>query len=223
MSCGDAWWVWRTRGAAVANGLIAVERWNRVGINRLRLTAAGRRTLIDHGVDPTSLFAPRRPVATKDVAHTLWINDLRVVFRRSEVPFDKVLPAWQLQRRLSPPPAAIPDVLAIRQDDRRRSGLVCACEVDLGGERLSRIFLPKLVKLNDLVRDWSGDARSVVIVFTRGAQRAASIQKSLASATGGFVEAVVYELPSSGGVEGLATLTKALVGVLLVAGTVETN
>ncbi|MGH7487204.1 MAG: hypothetical protein ACRD3J_07165 [Thermoanaerobaculia bacterium] len=198
----------------VANGLIAVERWNRVGINRLRLTATGRRTLIAHGADPASLFAPRRPVAAKDVAHTLWINDLRVIFRRSDVPFDRVLPAWQLQRRLSPPPAAIPDVLAIRQNDTHAAGFVCACEVDLGGERLAKIFLPKLIKLNNLVRDWSGDSHSAVIVLTRGPQRAASIRELLASVTGNRLEAVVHELPSVGGVDGLAALTEALADVL---------
>jgi len=195
---------------ALASGWIAVERWNRVGINRLRLSASGRRMLVDHGADPASLFAPRRPVATKDVAHTLWINDLRVVFLKSEVPFDRVVPAWQLQRRFSPPPAAIPDVLAVRQDDAAHPGLVCACEVDLGGERLARVFLPKLIKLTEVVRDWSGDAASSVLVFTRGAQRAASIREFLASMSRHRLEAMVHELPSGGGIEGLAALREAV-------------
>jgi hypothetical protein len=196
---------------SLTSGLIAVERWNRVGINRLRLTASGRRLLIAHGADPSSLFAPRRAVATKDVAHTLWINDLRVVFLRSEIPFDRVVPAWQLQRRLSPPPAAIPDVLAIRQSDAGDPGLVCACEVDLGGERLAKVFLPKLIKLNNVVRDWSGDSRSAVLVFTRGAQRAASIRELLTSMVRDHLEAVVHELPAVGGIEGLAVLARVLV------------
>ncbi|MGH9424003.1 MAG: hypothetical protein ACRD3J_28770 [Thermoanaerobaculia bacterium] len=206
---------------AVANNWIAVERWNRVGINRLRLTTSGRRLLIAHGADPASLFTPRRPVATKDMAHTLWINDLRVVFLKSEMPFDRVVPAWQLQRRLSPPPAAIPDVLAIRQDDASgeasgEAGIVCACEVDLGGERLARVFLPKLIKLNDLVRDWSGGARSSVVVLTRGAQRAASIREFLATGAREHLESVVHELPSSSGIDGLASLRKILSVVVTV-------
>jgi len=199
---------------SLTSGLIAVERWNRVGINRLRLTETGRRTLATVGVDPVSLFAPRRPVATKDVAHTLWINDLRVAFMKSERPFDSILPAWQLQRRLSPPPAAIPDVLAIRKDDGRHSGFVCACEVDLGGERLSKIFLPKLVKLSGLVRLWSGDSRSAVIVLTRGAHRAASIREMLTSVLGDRMQATVRELPSGDGVDGLLALTEAVAAAL---------
>jgi hypothetical protein len=195
---------------AVVSGWIAVERWNRVGINRLRLTASGRHMLIAHGADPSSLFTPRRPVATKDLAHTLWINDLRVVFLKSEIPFDRVVPAWQLQRRLSPPPAAIPDVLAIRQADAGDPGLLCACEVDLGGERLAKVFLPKLIKLKNVVRDWSGDSRSAVLVFTRGAQRAASIRELLRSVVRDHLETVVHELPTVGGVEGLAVLARVL-------------
>jgi hypothetical protein len=208
---------------SVANSLIAVERWNRIGINRLRLTASGRRTLIDHNVDAASLFAPRRPVATKDMAHTLWINDLRVVFRRSEMAFDTILPAWQLQRRLSPPPPAIPDVLAIRRTDLRRPGFMCACEVDLGGERLAKIFLPKLMKLSMLIRDWSGDSSSAVIVLTRGTQRAGSIRELLASVTGNRLEAVVHELPSEGGVDGLLALTRAIAAVLPFTGPLQTS
>jgi hypothetical protein len=208
---------------SVASGLLAVERWNRVGINRLRLTSDGRRSLIDHGVDSTSLFAPRRSVATKDVAHTLWINDLRVVFRRSKVAFDSVLPAWQLQRRLSPPPAAIPDVLAIRNDDGCHAGFVCACEVDLGGERLSKIFLPKLVKLSALVGDWSGESCSAVMVFTRGARRAASIRELLSSVAGDRLQAVVHELPSTDGVDGPLALTGAIADVLPFTGPLQTS
>jgi hypothetical protein len=198
---------------SLTSGLIAVERWNQVGINRLRLTEAGRRALTAWGVDLVSLFAPRRPVATKDVAHTLWINDLRVAFMKSESPFDSILPAWQLQRRLSPPPAAIPDVLAIRQPDSNQAGLVCACEVDLGGERLTNVFLPKLVKLINLVRDWSGDSPSAVIVFTRGAQRAKSIRRLLASSAQDNVETLVQELPNSAGGNALSALRDVLAGL----------
>src|SRR5438128_267538 len=58
--------------------MISVERLNRTGINRLRLTAAGRDFLVASGVRSADLFAPRRPTALKDLAHVLWINDLRV-------------------------------------------------------------------------------------------------------------------------------------------------
>jgi hypothetical protein len=160
---------------AVRNGWIAVERWNRVGINRLRLTRVGREAVMRTGGDEKSLFVPKRPVATKDVSHTLWINDVRVALQRCGTPFDAVLAAWQLQRRMIPPPVAIPDVLAIRKSRVGLPELVFACEIDLGGERLTRTFLPKLVALHELMREWSGGANAKILVLTLGAQRVSAI------------------------------------------------
>jgi len=157
---------------AVRNGWIAVERWNRVGINRLRLTALGREAVVRVRGDAISLFVPRRPVATKDVAHTLWINDVRVALQKHAC-FDVVLAAWQLQRRMTPPPAAIPDVLAIRKPRHDVAGLIFACEIDLGGERLTRTFLPKLETLHSLITEWSVETK--ILILTQGAQRAAVI------------------------------------------------
>ena len=97
-------------------------------------------------------------VALKDVMHTCWINDLRVLLRRAPRPFDTISAAWTLQRSLVPPPSAIPDVLAIRAPHERDPGFVLACEVDLGGERVKGVFAPKLVKLASLLRTWAAGA-----------------------------------------------------------------
>jgi hypothetical protein len=162
----------------IARGFLLAQRWNNIGVNRLRLTFLGRDELVSRGFAKESqLFAPRKGVALKDIAHTLWINDLRIVFGQCEPGFDVVLPAWALQRRFSPVPRAIPDVLAVRSPQADDAGRLVAAEVDLGGERLNAIFLPKLVRLQKLVREWAADAPSQIVVFTRGAQRAALLEQ----------------------------------------------
>jgi hypothetical protein len=160
---------------AVRNGWIAVERWNRVGINRLRLTSAGRDVAVHRGVDPMSLFVPKRPVAMKDMAHTLWINDLRVALSSAGAHFDRIIPAWQLQRRMMPAAPAIPDVLAISKGRVESDGFIIACEIDLGSERLSRVFMPKLIILQAEVRQWGGSGESKILVLTNSSHRAAII------------------------------------------------
>jgi hypothetical protein len=196
---------------AVRSGWIAVERWNRVGINRLRLTETGRDAVVRAGGDSACLFAPRRPVATKDVAHTLWINDVRVALRRAALLFDAVLPAWQLQRRMTPPPVAIPDILAIRRGGDQLPALVFAAEIDLGGERLQRTFLPKLEKLHSLVLDWSGGADSTILVLTRGAQRASAINAFAVSAD---LSLIAAPLPVVSGLEGVKSITTLIARML---------
>jgi len=196
---------------AVRNGWIAVERWNRVGINRLRLTAGGREAVIRAGGDPSSVFVPRRPVATKDVAHTLWINDVRVALQNSAAAFNAVLPAWQLQRRMTPAPAAIPDLLAIRSGGDKAPALVFACEIDLGGERLLRTLLPKLQKLHGLLLDWSGAADSTILVLTSSTQRASMINDFTRSEG---LSAVAVALPSESGVNGMRSVAALVARVL---------
>jgi hypothetical protein len=182
-------------------GYIAVERWNRIGINRLRLTTQGRDALAARGIPAESLFVPRQPVATKDLAHTLAINDLRVMLRKLN--FDAVLPAWALQRRFSPAPPAIPDVLALRKSNGGRAGAVLACEVDMGGEKWSKVFLPKLRALDALLREWCDNERVLIAILTRGSRRAAMITAALDefSAT-----TLVRELPSANGNDQLSAL-----------------
>jgi len=42
---------------------IAIDRWNGVGVNRLRLTGKGRDLLVSSGVPVEQLFVLRKPVA----------------------------------------------------------------------------------------------------------------------------------------------------------------
>ncbi|HEV7573528.1 MAG TPA: replication-relaxation family protein [Thermoanaerobaculia bacterium] len=197
---------------AVRNGWINIERWNGVGINRLRLAAAGRELAVRAGGDERSLFIPKRAVAPKDVPHTLWINDARIaLLLNGSCTFDVVLPAWQLQRRLSPAPTAIPDVLAIRNGSGDAPALLLACEIDLGGERLAGTFLPKLKTLHSLLSEWRGSGTAQILVLTRGIRRAQLIN-SLAEADG--LALVATCLPQASGPGGLASMRAVVEKVL---------
>lgn len=189
---------------AVRNGWIAIERWNRVGINRLRLTARGRQVVVRAGGDPVALFVPKKAVASKDVAHTLWINDVRVALLSMRTRFDAMLPAWQLQRRFVPPPTAIPDILAIRGGEMP---LIVACEVDLGGERLRTVFLPKLLELQTVLTRWAEGGRTITAVFTTSDARIDTIGQ-LAKATAADIRAA--RLPSASGPVAVAELANVM-------------
>ncbi len=187
-------------------GAIAVERWAKVGINRLRLTPKGRELLVSRGVAVDDVFTPRTPTALKDVQHTLWINDLRVVLPTLAVAPDVIAPAWLLQRRLG---TVVPDVLAIRTPRADDKGFALAVEVDLGAERLKSVLLPKLTRLRDQLAEWAGGAPAVVLVLTRGERRVAAMRTALAP---GVVPVLVESLPSMTGRPGLHALQELLAG-----------
>lgn len=189
-------------------GAIAVERWAKVGINRLRLTPKGRDLLVSRGVAVDDVFTPRTPTALKDVQHTLWINDLRVVLPTLAVAPDVIAPAWLLQRRLG---TVVPDVLAIRTPRADDKGFALAVEVDLGAERLKSVLLPKLTRLRDQLAEWAGGAPAVVLVLTRGERRVAAMRTALAP---GVVPVLVESLPSMTGRPGLHALQELLAGAM---------
>ncbi|MEA2325717.1 MAG: hypothetical protein QOE68_676 [Thermoanaerobaculia bacterium] len=178
-------------------GAIAVERWAKVGINRLRLTPKGRELLIARGIPVNDVFTPRTPTALKDIQHTLWINDLRVVLPQLSVPPDVVAPAWLLQRQLG---TIVPDVLAVRAPRSSDRGYALAVEVDLGGERLKSVFLPKLARLRERVGEWAGEAPGLVLVLTRGERRILALRAALVD---GVVPVLVQTLPLATGRLGL--------------------
>jgi len=145
------------------------------------------------------------------VPHTLWINDVRIgLLLNRSCAFDVVLPAWQLQRRLSPAAAAIPDVLAIRNYGAGPA-LVFACEIDLGGERLAGTFLPKLKTLHSLLSEWKGGAQAQILVLTKGVRRARAINDF---AQANELAIVAACLPCVAGPSGLASVREILEKVL---------
>ncbi len=120
-------------------------------INRLQLTARGAREISARsGNDRGRFFTPARWIAPKDLAHTLWLNDLRVVFFTMTRAPDVLLPAWALQRAAGSA-IAIPDLIAIWKRSGPVAGVVLACGVDLGNEPLKGVF-------NRSFFDWASGA-----------------------------------------------------------------
>lgn len=197
----------RVRSLA-ADGLLVVDRVNKTGINLLRLTEKGRDLLVDTGRTQSDYFVPRKPVALKDLAHTLWINDISVMLRSFEPRPITVLPAWQLQRRWVPSPGAIPDLLAIYDLPTIGKRLVIPIEVDLGAERLKATFLPKLGMCAGLLtNEWAPYDPGVIFVFTKGRRRALSLLKMAPGSLS--VPIIVQLLPNASGRETLRALSRA--------------
>jgi hypothetical protein len=181
----------------VAASLIIAMRVNGTGMNRLRLTPRGRDALLDAGCLATRVFAPRRPVAEKDWVHTLRTNDLRVVLGMRSHPPAELLAAWALQRELAA--EVVPDLLAMW---RRPNGeaVLLACEIDRGTENLTTVFLPKLRRLADMLRE-TADERYGILVLTEGERRAGRLRT-----VAGHLRVIVEHLPKQSGPEALRAL-----------------
>jgi hypothetical protein len=161
---------------AAARDLVVVTRWRGIGINRLRLTRRGRAVLVANGVDPLEIFVPHNPIADGHIEHHLWIVDVLTVLGRATPKADVLVPAWALERRFTPRPAAIPDVLASFSFPRGDS-LLLAVEIDRGSESIASVFAPKLRELCAVLGAWSGSATGVILVFTKGVRRREAIQR----------------------------------------------
>lgn len=184
-----------------ARDLVVSERLHSIGFNRLRLTKQGRRVLVESGVQEERVFAPTRATSLKDLSHALFINDLRVVLGRLSHPPDEMLAAWAIARRGANRLWTIPDVLAV-WNCGRESKLVVACEVDLGGEPLRSVFLPKLRRLTDAL-PWA--AERAIVAFTRGEKRRDLIR---ATATSSGVPVLAFCLPPENGPSALEALER---------------
>jgi hypothetical protein len=193
-------------GRAAARDLVSVSRWRGIGINRLRLTRRGRAILIANGVDPLEIFVPSSPIADGHIEHHLWIVDVLAVLGRVIPKPDVLVPAWALERRFTPRPAAIPDVLASFSLTNGGS-LLLAVEVDRGSESIASVFAPKLRELCSVLENWAGGATSVIVVFTRGARRREAIQARVAKFP---VQIVTELLPPVSGRAALAEFQRML-------------
>lgn len=196
-----------------AAGCIAVERWNRVGVNLLRATARGRSALLERGVDDGAIFVPEKAVALKDLAHQLWVVDAGLALRRLSATLD-VAPCWSLRRRLAAlRPAAIPDLLALRHGAAGETDAAVAVEVDLGGEGLKNVFVPKLTILRDTLAGWAGDQPAAIIVLTVGPRRITALNAAVA-ALPHRIPVFVFPLPRATGRAALAELRAMIADVL---------
>lgn len=162
-------------------GLIDILRWNRTGINLLRLNAAGRAFVLSAGgLAEKDVFAAKWP-APSALAHHLWVVDVRLALAVVIPTFD-VLPCWALRRRFAGESVPVPDLLAVSRDGQR----LYAIEVDLGGENLRSVLVPKLQALIAATETWSPQARRAVSVFTVGTARAESLRRHAAAANVGI-------------------------------------
>ncbi|MBV8546315.1 MAG: hypothetical protein JO093_13675 [Acidobacteria bacterium] len=191
---------------AATRGLVVVSRWRGIGINRLRLTMRGRATLIAHGVDPLEIFVPHNPIADGHIEHHLWIVDVLTVLGRAKRKADILVPAWALERRFTPRPAAIPDVLASFAAPGSDS-LLLAVEIDRGSESIASVFAPKLRELCSVLGAWAGGATSLIVVFTNGVRRREAIQTRVEKLP---MQIVTELLPTVSGRAGLADFERTL-------------
>jgi hypothetical protein len=188
---------------ATKRGLVAATRWRGIGINRLRLTTRGRSYLVQHGVTADELFVLRNPIAEGHIEHQLWIVDTLIVLGRAARKPDLLQPAWALQRRFTPRPPAIPDVLASFVSPPEQPALLLGVEIDRGSENLASIFLPKLEKLCEVLSSWAGGAACAIVVLTNNLRR----RDALRTRAEPLPLAVIVEmLPRALGREGLADL-----------------
>jgi hypothetical protein len=196
-----------------AAGYVAVERWNRVGVNLLRVTTRGRGALIERGSEERAIFVPEKAVALKDLAHHLWIVDTGRALQ-SVTAHLEVSPCWSLRRNLAAlKPAAIPDLLALRSAPTGATEAAVAVEVDLGGEGLRNVLVPKLALLRETLAGWAGGHAAAIIVLTVGPRRIAALNAAL-ERLAHRIPIVVLPLPRAFGKPALAGLRVTLTGIL---------
>jgi hypothetical protein len=188
---------------AMKHELIATTRWRGIGINRLRLTTRGRSQLVQHGVGADELFVLRSPIAEGHIEHQLWIVDALVILGRAARKPDLLQPAWALQRRFTPRPVAIPDVLASFVSPPEQPALLLGVEIDRGSENLVSIFLPKLEKLCDVLSTWAGGAACAIVVLTNNLRRLAALRTRAEPLP---LPVIIELLPEAPGRPGLAEL-----------------
>ncbi len=188
---------------ATKHELIATTRWRGIGINRLRLTTRGRSYLLQHGVTADELFVLRNSIAEGHIEHQLWIIDTLVILGQAARKPDLLLPAWALQRRFTPRPAAIPDVLASFVSPPEQPALLLGVEIDRGSENLASIFLPKLEKLCDVLSSWAGGVACAIVVLTNNLRRRDALRTRAEPLP---LPVIVELLPQAPGRPGLAEL-----------------
>jgi hypothetical protein len=158
---------------------------------------------VQQGVDANELFVLRSPIAEGHIEHQLWIIDTLVVLGRSKRKPDLLQPAWALQRRFTPRPPAIPDVLASFVSPPEQPALLLGVEIDRGSESLASIFLPKLEKLCEVLSTWAGGAACAIVVLTNNVRRRDALQTRAEPLS---VPVIVELLPQAPGRPGLAEL-----------------
>lgn len=168
---------------ATERGYLGVERLHGNGIQVCWLAKKGRDFLVDGGHAPASdLFPAPGPVAAKDFAHTVEIvNAALAMHRRTPAP-DELLPAWTVQRLFAGKLPVWPDLLCLWKPRDADPGAALAIEVDLGGEPVKTVLVPKTVNLMKLLVDIVPDTPVAILILTFTARRSETVSAALASA-----------------------------------------
>lgn len=169
--------------------LVDVHRWNRIGVNVLKLRSAGRDLLIEQGVPEDTIFMARWPTPG-GFAHRLWITDAAIALAR--VGRFRVQTCWQLRRKLAGTSTPVPDLLAASKDGTR----IIAIEIDAASENLKKYVLPRIAELDAALSVWMPGATASIVILTIGAKRAESLRRQLPPTT---AEVAVDLLPAAVG------------------------
>lgn len=186
-------------------GLIDVLRWNRIGLNLLKLRTAGSSALADLAVPDERIFLARWPTAA-GFAHRLWLTDTILALDVIQPEFESI-PCWALRGRFASTTTPIPDILAVRRDRKR----VLAVEIDRGGENLRRILVPRVAALQQWLASFAPEAKTSILVLTQGDRRVAALRQHIAAKG---IAATCDLLPDAAGRAAVAALIERFGGVL---------
>ena len=176
---------------ATERGYLGVERLHGNGIQVCWLTKTGRDFLVDGGHAATAdLFPATGAVPAKDFEHTVEIVNAALAMRRRLPAPDELLPAWGVQRLFAGKLSVWPDLLCLWRPCDEDPGSALAIEVDLGGEPVKTVLVPKTLELMGFLREWIGDAPAAILLLTATARRRDSLRNALDPAVDDFPLAV---------------------------------
>jgi len=172
---------------ATERGYLGVERLHGNGIQVCWLTKKGRDFLVGGGYAAASdLFPASGPVPAKDFAHTVEIvNAAHAMHRRTPAP-DELLPAWMVQRLFAGKLTVWPDLLCLWKPNGANPGAVLAIEVDLGGEPVKTVVVPKTLELTRFLTGLTMVAPAAILLLASTEHRRESLCKTLAPILGAF-------------------------------------
>jgi hypothetical protein len=171
-------------------GYLGVERLQGNGIQVCWLTKKGRDFLVDGGhATPSDLFPASGAAPAKDFEHTVEIVNAALAMRRRTPAPDELLPAWAVQRLFAGKLTVWPDLLCLWKPNGD-AGAALAIEVDLGGEPVKTVLVPKTLELIGFLTGWTADAPAAILLLTATARRRDSLREALAPAVSGFPLAV---------------------------------
>lgn len=172
---------------ATERGYLGVERLRGNGIQVCWLTKKGRDFLVDGGHAAASdLFPASGPVPAKDFEHTVEIVNAALALRHRSPAPDELLPAWAVQRLFGGTLTVWPDLLCLWKPNGGDAGSALAIEVDLGGEPVKTVLVPKTLELIGFLSGWTAGAPAAILLLTATARRRDSLREALSPAVGNF-------------------------------------